>query len=352
MSNEQAERYKAQGNTALQGGLHDEAVRLYTLAIREDPFCEVYFSNRSAAYAALKRFKEALEDADEAIQLRRDWVKGHMRRGAALAGMKKHEEAHKAYKKACELEPANPQLRQQLETEEKLAAEAREKAKDWENDLWSDDEEGNAGGDSGGGGGSGGGAGGSGSGSGDGQLTRGARVLISALASRADLNGTTGVIEEWNASSGRFNVKLEATGETLGLKPANLTPQAGGKRGAPDGEGEGSGPPCKRRAGKQLMHKLSTSLADASRNTLRVCLQQVCAADEHLAERTLHLLEGLNENSSNGEDNDEDDAGSDDDLPMRRGSGGGGGGPASWPKPPPMAGGSRKVQHGDADDSD
>jgi len=348
MSNEQAERYKAQGNTALQGGLHDEAVRLYTLAIREDPFCEVYFSNRSAAYAALKRFTEALEDADEAIQLKRDWVKGHMRRGAALAGMKKHEEAHKAYKKACVLEPANPQLRQQMETEEKLATEAREKAKDWENDLWSDDEEGDAGG-------GGGGDGAGGSGDGDGQLTRGTRVLISALASRAELNGTMGVIEEWNASSGRFNVKLEATGETLGLKPANLTPQPGGKRGAPDGEGEGGGPPRKRRAGKQLMHKLGTSLADASRDTLRVCLQQLCAADEHLAERTLHMLEGLNENSSNGEDNDDDDAGSDDDLPMRRGSGGGGGGggPASWPKAPAMpSAGSRKAQHGDADDSD
>ena len=126
MSNEQAERYKAQGNTALAGGMTEEAVRLYTLAVREDPFCEVYFSNRSAANATLARFKEALEDADEVVRLKPAWVKGHTRRGAALSGLKKHEEARKAYLKACDFDPGNAQARELMEAEAKSARQEQE----------------------------------------------------------------------------------------------------------------------------------------------------------------------------------------------------------------------------------
>ena len=218
MPNEQAERYKAQGNTALAGGMTEEAVRLYTLAIREDPFSEVYFSNRSAAYATLARFKEALEDADEVVRLKPAWVKGHTRRGAALSGLKKHEEARKAYLKACEFDPANTQARELMEAEAKAATAAAAQSKEWENDLWSDEEE--------------------------------------------------------DAPA-----------------PAPSAPGGGAKRSAPGGGGGGAsednGSRKKRRAPGKLMAKLSTSLADASAVTLRVCLQQLCAADEHLAERTL-----------------------------------------------------------------
>ena len=138
---EQAERYKAQGNQALAGGITEEAVRLYTLAISEDPFSEVYFSNRSAAYASLKQFKEALDDADEVVRLKPNWVKGHTRRGAALSGLKKHEESRKAYLKACDFDPGNIQAREMMEAEAKAAMTTAAQAKDWENDLWSDEEE-------------------------------------------------------------------------------------------------------------------------------------------------------------------------------------------------------------------
>ena len=89
MSNvDQAERYKSQGNAALQGGLFSEAVNLYTQAIALDPNCAVFFSNRSAAYANMERWKEALDDAQEVVGLKPEWVKGHTRRGAALHGLK------------------------------------------------------------------------------------------------------------------------------------------------------------------------------------------------------------------------------------------------------------------------
>ena len=63
MSSEQAERYKSQGNAALQAKMYSDAIELYTKAIALDPNCEIYFSNRSAAYAAMERFREALDDA-------------------------------------------------------------------------------------------------------------------------------------------------------------------------------------------------------------------------------------------------------------------------------------------------
>ena len=239
-TSDQAERYKSQGNAALAGGMFSEAVDLYTKAIHLDPDNSVYFSNRSAAYASLKRFKEALDDANEVVGLRADWVKGHTRRGAALSGLKKHEEARKAYVKAVSLEPGNAQLKELLD--QAAAAAKSEGEKDWEQDLWSDDEE-----------------------------------------------------------------------EAPAPAPAPAA-AAGGKRPAGGGGGSGGGgdaPPPKRkkRAGAQLVHKLQRSLADASVDSLRACLLQLGKGDEAVAEKALHMLEGLNAASSNDEDDDDDGGG-------------------------------------------
>eukprot|EP00310_Coccolithus_braarudii_P025822 CAMPEP_0183360826 /NCGR_PEP_ID=MMETSP0164_2-20130417/56097_1 /TAXON_ID=221442 /ORGANISM="Coccolithus pelagicus ssp braarudi, Strain PLY182g" /LENGTH=254 /DNA_ID=CAMNT_0025535263 /DNA_START=26 /DNA_END=793 /DNA_ORIENTATION=+ len=143
MSSGQAERYKSQGNNALRAKMFSEAVELYTKAIGLDPNCEVYFSNRSAAHAAMCRFKDALDDAQEAITLKPEWVKGYVRRGVALVGLKKYEEARKAYLKATQLDPANKQIVESMEEAAKFAAS--EKDKKWEDDLWSDDEDDDAG---------------------------------------------------------------------------------------------------------------------------------------------------------------------------------------------------------------
>lgn len=44
------------------------------------------YSNRSGAYASLKNFDKALEDADKTTELKPDWAKGWGRKGAALHG--------------------------------------------------------------------------------------------------------------------------------------------------------------------------------------------------------------------------------------------------------------------------
>lgn len=135
----QADRFKSQGNAALQAGQYAEAVELYTKAIHLDPSCEVYFSNRSAAYAGMGRWREALDDAYEVVTLKPAWVKGWVRRGAAFSGLGQHEEAVKAYFKATQLEPGNAQIAEKYQAAEEMLKKHKEKR--WEDDLWSDEDE-------------------------------------------------------------------------------------------------------------------------------------------------------------------------------------------------------------------
>ena len=58
----------------------------FTQAIEIEPTNHVLYSNRSGAYASMKSFDKALEDADKTTQIKPDWAKGWGRRGAALHG--------------------------------------------------------------------------------------------------------------------------------------------------------------------------------------------------------------------------------------------------------------------------
>uniref|UniRef100_A0A7S3B649 Uncharacterized protein n=1 Tax=Haptolina ericina TaxID=156174 RepID=A0A7S3B649_9EUKA len=256
---EQAERYKSQGNTALQAKMYGDAVELYTKAIGLNPNCEIYFSNRSAAYAAMERFREALDDAQEVVGLKPNWVKGHVRRAVALTGLKKHEEARKAYLRASQLEPANAQLVESM----KASAEAakRESEKNWEGDLWSDDE--------------------------------GDTTAAAAAAATA-------------------------TGAGDSAKHARDE----------EGMAEACAPPRKKRKpDSKLQLQLRQSLADSSEDTLRACLTQITMADADLAQKALHILEGLNAASSEGSDADADGDGDEGSwLDPKRGGGRRGGG--------------------------
>jgi len=239
---DQAERYKSQGNQALQQGQYKEAIELYTKAIALEPSEPVYFSNRAAAYAALKRWREALDDSQEVVTLKPAWVKGWVRRGAAFTGLGKHEEARKAYLKASQLEPGNAQIEQHLKAAERAAKEDKEK--NWENDLWSDDDD-------------------------DGDAAKG--------------------------SAG-------------GSAAAGASSSAGTKRSAEEQSSDAVAPKrARRKPSREMVAQLDRSLKDASEDSLRACLGQIAMADDELAERVLHILEGLNAASSAGEDDDEDD---------------------------------------------
>lgn len=85
-------------------------VNSYTDAIKVDPTNHVLYSNRANAYTRLESFKEALRDADECVKLEGNWAKGHARRGAALAGLRQHDEAYEAYGRAVRRRLFRPRL--------------------------------------------------------------------------------------------------------------------------------------------------------------------------------------------------------------------------------------------------
>jgi hypothetical protein len=51
------------------------AIKEFTTAIENDPTDHVFFSNRSASYASLKQYEEALKDAEKCVELKGDWAK-------------------------------------------------------------------------------------------------------------------------------------------------------------------------------------------------------------------------------------------------------------------------------------
>ena len=69
---------KAEGNKALAAENYEEALRLYTEALTLDDNNAVLYSNRSAAYTKAGQYKEALTDAEKAIEVKPGWVKVNM----------------------------------------------------------------------------------------------------------------------------------------------------------------------------------------------------------------------------------------------------------------------------------
>jgi stress-induced-phosphoprotein 1 len=88
----------------------------FSEAIALDPSNHVLYSNRSGAYASLKNFDRALEDANKTTELKADWAKGWGRKGAALHGVGNLVDAVDAFEHALQLEPTNAQAKTGLES--------------------------------------------------------------------------------------------------------------------------------------------------------------------------------------------------------------------------------------------
>ena len=107
-----ADALKAEGNEAFKAGHFSEAAQRFSEALAQDPTNATLLSNRSGALAAMGNYGPALADADQAIQLSPQWVKGYSRRGAALYGMGRMQEALDAYEAGLRIEPGSAQMAQ------------------------------------------------------------------------------------------------------------------------------------------------------------------------------------------------------------------------------------------------
>ncbi|KAJ3123090.1 Hsp90 cochaperone, partial [Physocladia obscura] len=110
-----AEELKAAGNKAFSAGNHTVAIKYFSDAISKDPKNHVLYSNRSASYTSIKNYSKALIDAEECIKINPGWAKGYSRKGAALHGLAKYQEAVDAYNRGLEIEPNNAATKKSLE---------------------------------------------------------------------------------------------------------------------------------------------------------------------------------------------------------------------------------------------
>jgi tetratricopeptide (TPR) repeat protein len=78
---------RAHGNDAYEAGEHERALLSYTRAITAAPGDAALWSNRAAVFLALRRFPQALHDAERATALEPRWAKPRARAAAAHAAM-------------------------------------------------------------------------------------------------------------------------------------------------------------------------------------------------------------------------------------------------------------------------
>jgi len=103
---------KDKGNEAFKANNFKKAIKHYTDAIGVDPSDHIFYSNRSACYASLGQYREALEDGEKCVKLAPDWAKGYTRKGLAEFGLGKYEDAAETYKAGMKLSPDDPTFKE------------------------------------------------------------------------------------------------------------------------------------------------------------------------------------------------------------------------------------------------
>ncbi len=120
-----AEQAKVKAYAAFSAGNISEAVRNFSTAMSVGPTNYLLNSNRSAAYARLNKFSEALSDAEKTVKVKPDRSKGYCRLGAAHLGLGRFDDAVIAYKKGLECDPDDEALKSGLADAEYAASRSR-----------------------------------------------------------------------------------------------------------------------------------------------------------------------------------------------------------------------------------
>lgn len=111
-----AEEKKAEGNQQYSRKNYEEAVKLYTEAIELAPEVVRYYGNRSAAHMMLSAYDKALEDAQSAIKLDENFLKGYYRAAKCHLAMGSIKNAIMYLEKVLEKDPKNKDAQNDLRT--------------------------------------------------------------------------------------------------------------------------------------------------------------------------------------------------------------------------------------------
>lgn len=96
MTSATAQDKKKEGNDAFSAKDFARSAELYSEAIELDPTQHVFYSNRSAAYAAMGEYTKAEQDARKCIEMAPDFTKGYHRLANALKNQNRNDEAQEA----------------------------------------------------------------------------------------------------------------------------------------------------------------------------------------------------------------------------------------------------------------
>ncbi|CAO3592362.1 unnamed protein product [Absidia cylindrospora] len=112
------EAKKEAGNAAFKSNQLQEAYDAYTAALEMDPENAVtnakLYSNRAAVLQKLKKFQDALQDCDKALELDPHFTKVFSRRAACYMETEQYEEATNDYKRLVEVDASNREYRNLL----------------------------------------------------------------------------------------------------------------------------------------------------------------------------------------------------------------------------------------------
>ncbi|XP_044023469.1 stress-induced-phosphoprotein 1 [Siniperca chuatsi] len=108
------------GNRLAASGQYEVAVKCFTDAIKYNPKEFKLFGNRSLCYERMQQYENALRDADVALSMEPNWIKGLFRKGKALCGLKRYYEASLIYKEVLKLESSSAEATQELKRAQTL----------------------------------------------------------------------------------------------------------------------------------------------------------------------------------------------------------------------------------------
>jgi len=121
--------WRERGNDAYEREAYEEATRCFTRAIDAGPGDARSFSNRSACFMKLKRYSQALSDAERAVTLDGNWAKARTRVGAAALAMGRFDLAERAFGLALKLDPTSQTAQQGLVQVKETVARAERSRK-------------------------------------------------------------------------------------------------------------------------------------------------------------------------------------------------------------------------------
>lgn len=116
-SPEEEERQK--GNEAFKEGDYAKAIEAYSRCIELNTKSVLAYSNRAMAFLRVGKYEEALGDAESAIRMDGKCTKALYRKGLALEGLGRKEEAIETFKHLSKLQPSKA-IQQKLDELVKL----------------------------------------------------------------------------------------------------------------------------------------------------------------------------------------------------------------------------------------